>query len=111
MNKIHDELKFSENKDILKIITDEKLLFSSQIIKINAKGYDQQRNLLITSKALYNLKKKELKRRIDISKLTGITISRKSDQFVIHGDEEYDYHYISVKKILLLVTSILYMSI
>jgi serum/glucocorticoid-regulated kinase 2 len=98
MNKIHDELKFSENKDILKIITDEKLLFSSQIIKINAKGYEQQRNLLITSKALYNLKKKELKRRIDISKLTGITISRKSDQFVIHGDEEYDYHYISVKK-------------
>ena len=97
--KIDDELKFAGNNNISKIIKDEILYYSGSIIKKNQKSSQQQRNLLITSKALYNFKKKELKRRFDISKLTGITVSKISDEFVIHGDdEEYDYHYISHNK-------------
>ena len=97
--KIDDELKFAGNNSISKVIKDEILYYSGTIIKKNQKSSQQQRNLLITSKALYNFKKKELKRRFDISKLTGITVSKISDEFVIHGDdEEYDYHYISHNK-------------
>ena len=45
------------------------------------------------------MKKTTLKRRIDLKSIKGITISKTSDEFVIHcNDEEYDYHYISAKK-------------
>ena len=99
MLKVHDELKFAGNNNISKIIKDEILYYSDSLVKINQKSSEQQRNLLITSKALYNFKKKELKRRIEISKLTGITVSKISNEFVIHGDdEEYDYHYKSNNK-------------
>ena len=97
--KIHDELKFIGNNNISKAINDEEIYYSGSLLKINQKSSEQQRNLVITSKALYNFKKKEKKRRFDISKLTGITVSKISDEFVIHGDdEEYDYHYKSQNK-------------
>ena len=49
----------------------------------------------------YNLKSKKLQRRLDISKLKGITvsISKGSLEFVIHGNEaEHDYLYSSKNK-------------
>lgn len=59
----------------------------------------QERNLLITNKAIYNLKKKDLKRRIEITTLKGITCSKITEEFVVHGmDLEYDYNYISNKR-------------
>ena len=45
------------------------------------------------------MKKKELKRRIDYTKIIGITLSKQSDEFVIHCLElDYDYQFISQKK-------------
>jgi len=45
------------------------------------------------------LKKKELKRRIDINSVKGITCSKITEEFIIHGmDLEYDYNYISSKR-------------
>lgn len=69
----------------------------------------QERNILITNKGIYNLKKKgkklkflifkELKRRFEISSIRGITIAKPTDEFVIHGnDVEYDYNYVSSRK-------------
>ena len=59
----------------------------------------QERNILITNKAIYNLKKKDLKRRIDIATIKGITCSSITEEFVLHGmDLEYDYNYISNKR-------------
>lgn len=59
----------------------------------------QERNIIITNKAIYNLKKKELKRRIEIQILKGITISSLTEELILHGnDMEYDYHYISSKR-------------
>jgi serum/glucocorticoid-regulated kinase 2 len=70
-----------------------------EIIKINKFGFKQERNIIITDKALYNLKKTTLKRRIDLKSIKGITLAKASDEFVIHcNDEEYDYQYISAKK-------------
>jgi uncharacterized protein (UPF0216 family) len=53
-----DHLNFKKEKDIKSIIGDEKLLFSDKLIKINRYGLSQERNILITDKAIYNLKKK-----------------------------------------------------
>lgn len=38
----------------------EKVLFSDKLYKINTYGFSQERNILITNKALYNLKKKSI---------------------------------------------------
>ena len=40
------------------MIGDEQILFSGKIIKINRYGFNQERNILITDKSIYNLKKK-----------------------------------------------------
>jgi hypothetical protein len=53
-----DFLKFSDEKSLSKLIGDEELLFSDKINKINRYGLTQERNILITNKAIYNLKKK-----------------------------------------------------
>ena len=54
-----DFLNFKNEKNIKSIIGDEKLLFSDKLIKINRYGLSQERNILITDKAIYNLKKKK----------------------------------------------------
>lgn len=56
--KNEDYLSFAHDKSILKIIQLETLLFSDQIIKINENGYPQDRNIIITNLAIYNLKDK-----------------------------------------------------
>ena len=43
-----------------------------------------------------------MKRRIDIKSVRGITVSKLSEEFVVHGnDVEYDYYYLSPKKLLI----------
>ena len=96
----YDFLSFEGDKDIKKLINEETILFTDKVGKINEYGFNQERNILITEKAIYNIKKKSLKRRIDINALKGLTISKAidSNEFVIHGNEaEYDYYYISSK--------------
>lgn len=62
----------------------------------------QERNILVTNKAVYNLKNKELKRRMDIGSLKGITVTKTTEEFVLHGmDLEYDYNYVSPKRSLI----------
>ena len=83
-------------KDIIK---DEQLLLSTNIIKINQYNMSQDRTFLITSAAIYNLKKKDLKRRIVLKDVRGITISSLTDEFVLHGMElEYDYDFVSSER-------------
>jgi hypothetical protein len=94
-----DYLEFFGDKSIKSIIKDEVIYFSDKLTKINRYGLGQERNILVTNLAIYNLKKKSLKRRIDIKSIRGITVSKITDEFVIHGnDVEYDYNYISQKK-------------
>jgi len=82
------------NKDIQNKLSGEKVIFSDLIIKINKKLIEQKRTLIITEKALYNFKEKTLKRRLEIKNIYGLTTSKMSDEFVVHGEEgEYDYHY------------------
>ena len=87
------------DKDTMKQLAGETIVFSDLITKINKKLVEQERMLIITDKALYNFKKKSLKRRIPVKDLYGITTSKTSNEFVIHGDaDEYDYHYSYINK-------------
>ena len=96
----YDFLKFSKDYKITNNITrDEEILFSDKVKKINKKGWNQDRNLILTDKAIYNLKKTALKRRIDYKIIIGISVSKVSDEFVIHCEDiDYDYHFNSKRK-------------
>ena len=96
----YDFLNFTKDYSIKNNITrDEEIQFSDKVQKINKNGWKQGRNMLLTDKAIYNLKKTSLKRRIDYKTVMGITLSKQSDEFVIHCEDiDYDYHYISPRK-------------
>ena len=96
----YDFLNLSKNYSVTTNITrDEEIQFSDKIDKINKYGWKQERNIIITNKAIYNLKKFELKRRIDLKTLIGITISKSSEEFVIHcSNIDYDYQYSSQRR-------------
>lgn len=99
----HDYLEMSNDKDIRKEIKNEVLVYSDKIIKINRYNMSQDRQIVITNKALYNFKKKSLKRRIDLIFIRGVSISKLTDEFVVHGNEaEYDYDYVSSKRNLII---------
>ncbi|ETO23989.1 hypothetical protein RFI_13168 [Reticulomyxa filosa] len=78
---------------------EEHVILSVKLNKINKRGKSQQRVLLLTNKAVYNLKPKDYskcQRRIEIAKLVSISSSTKSSEFALHVPEEYDYRYRSV---------------
>ena len=54
-NKIEDYLSFANDQDILKIIQLETLLFSDRVVKVNKYYFSQERNIIITNAAFYNL--------------------------------------------------------
>jgi serine/threonine protein kinase len=96
----YDFLNFAKDYKIKSNITrDEDILFSDKVKKINKHGWQQDRNIILTDKGIYNLKKTQLKRRIDYKTIIGITVSKLSDAFVIHCEDiDYDYHYSSKHK-------------
>ena len=90
---------------IKKMISNEVFLFSDEIAKKNKFGFNQTRYFILTDNAIYNLKAKKLKRRFEISKLKGITVSvaKGSHEFVIHGNEqEHDYLFLSKNKYIII---------
>ena len=97
--KINDLLDWGNDKEILSIINGEKLYFSDKITKVNHYGMSQERSIILTDKALYNMKKRTLRRKISYNDIRGITYSKLTYEFVIHGnDDEYDYEYLSPER-------------
>ena len=99
--KYQDLLKVMENKQLKSLLThNEELFLSCKISKFNPYNWLQERNLIITSQAIYNLKKNDLQRKILISSIGTITRSghKESTEFVIHVPSEYDYRYSSQNK-------------
>ena len=93
-------MNFSNDHYIRTNVTkEESVIFSDKIYKISKYGYKQERNIIITDKGIYKLKGTTIKRRMDIKSIKGITLSKWSDEYVIHGnDEGYNCHYISSKR-------------
>ena len=95
-----DKLKLSETPYIKNILKDEKLLFSCNSNIKNTFGIRINRDLVISSKAMYTFKGTELRHRIEIESIKGLTISQSSDQLVIHVDnkDENDFLFIAKDK-------------
>ena len=53
-----DELNLAQDKDILSLIGNEKVILSKKVMKLNHYGMHQERTFLVTDHAIYNLKKK-----------------------------------------------------
>ena len=95
----------SQNKkdsfDLLKVLQkcgyQEQILFSIELTKINKRSKGKNRILMITNKAIYNIKntKKSLKiqRRIELNKIASMTTDYESKRFKIYIPEEYNWHY------------------
>ena len=101
MNEKNDKLNFEDITAIKDKIGDETIYFTDKVQKKNLSLITkiQERNFLITDVAIYNFKGNELKRRIKLKNLKGITIAKLSDQFIIHGNQnEYDYLFISPER-------------
>jgi len=104
-----DTLHLGNHSSVLQLISkigdnfpeQERVVLSAKVIKINKRRKEQERILLLTNKALYNLKPKELKkcrRRVSLEKIVSISTSTTSPEFVIHIPDEYDYCYKTRKK-------------
>ena len=101
--QVHDLLNIKEDNSTLSLLKNEKVYYSDVINKINHYGLNQERCIILTDIALYNMKKKELKRRISYKEILGISYSNVSNEFVVHGDHsQYDYHYNSQDKLLII---------
>ena len=101
--KIFDNLNLSKDKEVLKIINNEKIYYSEIIVKINNIGKNQERLFILTNMHVYYFKKNKMKRKIPLISILGISYSSISDEFIIHGkNEQYDTQYISEYKILII---------
>ena len=101
MEEDYDYLNLKQQAFTKGFVRDEETIcFSANVHKKNHFGFNQTRILLITDVAIYNINKTEMKRRIELQYLSGISVTTtKSNEFVIHCNEyEYDYHYTSSKK-------------
>ena len=94
--KVNDMLNWANDKDILSILKGEKLYYCDAITKVNHYGMSQERCIILSDKSLYNMKKRTFRRKITYNLIRGITYSKLTYEFVVHGnDDEYDYEYIS----------------
>ena len=59
--------------DIINSILIDKLYYADKVKKINGFGLTQERILVVTSAAIYNVHKKSIKRCIPLKELGGIT--------------------------------------
>ena len=98
-NEIYDTLKWSKDREILKIIGKESLYYSNKIVKINHFNIGQERSIVLTDESIYNIQKKALKRKVNYTQVIGITFTKLSQEFVVHeNDGEYDLYFQSQEK-------------
>ena len=99
-----DTLALNSNTSITSKLGDEEIYFSYKVQKysrgsIGLFSRNQDRIIMVTDHAFYNLDGAEIKRRVRLEDLYGITVSKLSNQFIIHGGlNEYDFLYISPDK-------------
>jgi serum/glucocorticoid-regulated kinase 2 len=122
-----DDLNINKESSLKKKFSiDEKIFLSANVQKYNKRDKRQMRGLLVTNKAVYNLAQSgtlgkmfgggyTIKRKIDISKISAISVSVSDigQEFVIHVNDEYDYRYASTDKkepILLMIARAYYLN-
>ena len=81
------------------LIGNDNFLYANMVKKTNMFEWTQERTLVITDQALYNIHKKKIKRVIMISDIGGMTKtvspSKNVTEFTVHVPSSYDYRFIS----------------
>lgn len=76
-------------------------LYASKVKKTNMFEWTQERTLVITNQAIYNIHKKSVKRCIPINMIGAMTKcvppSKNNSEFTIHVPKEYDYRFVTEK--------------
>ena len=112
MNNIkeYDLLSWADDKDIKKVINDEKIFYSDFVHKFSSFGLKQERIIVLTENNFYFMKNKTIASKTLYRDILGVTISKSSDEFIIHiKNEETDYHFTSKNRnIALMQMSALY---
>jgi len=109
LERSHDYLAVAGNSSVRKLLERHReegkpleiVYFSDFLVKINPRDKPQERVLLVTDKALYNLLPTDYskcKRRIPLDAVDYVTVSQASDEFVLHVPSEYDYRMMSLRK-------------
>ena len=92
-----DYLNLADVEEITKYLeTGDHIVFSCLVSKQNRLGMWQKRNLLLTTRKLYNVYGAEFKRGIDIAKVKALTKNIQNGNtkdFIVHVDGEYDYRF------------------
>jgi len=105
--KFDDKLKLGESRivrDLLaKYDATEVVQYSALVIKVNRRDRPQERVLMLTNRAVYNLMPTNYarcKRRIPLVLVDSVTVSAhaQSNEFVLHVPSEYDYRLISLHR-------------
>ena len=82
----------------------DQLVYAAKVKKTNMFEWTQERTLVITNNALYNIHKKSIKRVIEFKDIIGMTKtvppSKNVQEFTVHvgGDTAYDYRFITEKR-------------
>ena len=101
MNPISDNLKVGSNTIITQKIGNEKVYFSCLVKKHSKKLYSNiiDRIFFITNVSIYKFKANEPKKLMKLNEIKAVTISEKSYEFIIHGNQEaYDHLFISLER-------------
>ena len=80
----------------------EEIVFSCKVTKINDWHLRQDRIIVLTKNSLLNFKKENLQRRIMLRHIYGISISKASQEFVLHIPGDLDYRFSSEKRELII---------
>eukprot|EP01006_Ploeotia_vitrea_P055740 TRINITY_DN68028_c0_g2_i1.p1 TRINITY_DN68028_c0_g2~~TRINITY_DN68028_c0_g2_i1.p1 ORF type:complete len:1024 (-),score=607.08 TRINITY_DN68028_c0_g2_i1:43-3114(-) len=97
-----DHLRIANNKTLLQFLEKqnkqhkelETVVFSDVVLKVNKRGKEQERDLVITNIAIYNFlpgKYKQCQRSIPITKLRQLALARTSDMLLFQVRNDYDY--------------------
>eukprot|EP01083_Nonionella_stella_P272834 925383_1 len=76
----------------------ESIIFSANVLKFEKRDKTKQRILVVTDKAIYDIKPKNnfIQRRINLLDIASITISSVSTECTINIPSEYDYQFDSM---------------
>ena len=90
-----DKLHIQENPVYEPILStnDEPVMYSDKCFKINGYGAKQDRDLILTTKHIYNLKSTKVRRKIPITDVKAIIKQKKGTQFILHIPTDYDYRF------------------
>jgi len=96
-----DRLGLVGNASLIKTIqkqagsdVDVTIVFSAKVLKLNKRGQEQPRFMIITQDAVYNFKElSKYRRRIALVSIASLSISTLSNEMILHVPSEYDYKY------------------